>query len=91
MRLSALLLLSLALSACTSRMPAPDPRQAPPVTSAARPADDRLPLSVFSDLLQEGPQGRTALARIASDWDDIYAPMLPDLIDFSTAPKSTRR
>lgn len=87
LRLSALLLLSLALSACTGQMPAPDQRQAPRVTAAAGPADDRLPLSVFYDLLEEGPQARAALARIASDWDDAYASTLLDLIYFSTTPE----
>jgi hypothetical protein len=87
LRPSTPLLLSVALVACADKMPVPDPTQAPPVTSAAAPADDKLPLSLFYDLLEEGPKARAALARIESDWHDAYASMLLDLIYFSTSPE----
>jgi len=86
LRLPAHLLLSLTLIACAGQLPTPIATDAPPAPSAAA-ADDRLPLTVFYDLLEEGPKARAALARIASDWDDAYASMLLDLIYFSTSPE----
>ena len=80
------LLMSLALTACAGQTPAPVAMQASSSPTAAATAHDHLPLAVFYDLLEEGPQARAALARIESDWDDAYASMLLDLIYFSTSP-----
>jgi hypothetical protein len=87
LRICAPLLLSLALVACAGQMSEPVSTQAPPAPPAAPAADDRLPLTLFYDLLEPGPKARAALIRIESDWDDAYASMLLDLIYFSTAPE----